>query len=95
MYCIRVVVKLNGVLQVMYGPPPFAEFMTLRPCRMQLLVEEALEAQGKEIRGGDTEIGEVQGEAITYNDYFNDSSDEGSYVESEGNHTNVCKIFQS
>jgi hypothetical protein len=53
-------------------------------CRMQLLVEEALEGQGKEIRGGDTEIGEVQGEAITYNDYFNDSSDEGSYVESEG-----------
>jgi hypothetical protein len=52
---------------------------------MQVLVEEAIElGQGKEIRGGDTEIGEVQGETITYNDYFNDSSDEGSYVESEG-----------
>ncbi len=58
--------------------------LTFPLCRMQLLVEEVLEGQGKEIRGGDTEIGEVQGEAITYNDYFNDSSDEGSYVESEG-----------
>ena len=54
-------------------------------CRMQVLLAEAIEqGQGKEIRGGDTEIGEVQGEAITYNDYFNDSSDEGTYVESEG-----------
>ncbi len=63
--------------------------------RMQLLVEEALEAQGKEIRGGDTEIGEVQGEAITYNDYFNDSSDEGSYVESEGDPKHIfAKYFR-
>eukprot|EP00961_Rhodomonas_salina_P206744 2790918-Rhodomonas_salina.1 len=26
----------------------------------------------------------MQGEAITYNDYFNESSDEGSYIESSG-----------
>ena len=66
---------------------------------MQLLVEEAIEqGQGKEIRGGDAEIGEVQGESITYNDYFNDSSDEGSYVESEGDHLpdrSICLAFRN
>jgi hypothetical protein len=27
--------------------------------------------------------GALQGTSITYNDYFNESSDEGSYIESE------------
>lgn len=33
------------------------------------------------IRGSDIQIGEMEGEAITYNDYFNESSDAGSYIQ--------------
>eukprot|EP00282_Hemiselmis_andersenii_P030326 CAMPEP_0169455840 /NCGR_PEP_ID=MMETSP1042-20121227/16034_1 /TAXON_ID=464988 /ORGANISM="Hemiselmis andersenii, Strain CCMP1180" /LENGTH=305 /DNA_ID=CAMNT_0009568023 /DNA_START=21 /DNA_END=935 /DNA_ORIENTATION=+ len=55
--------------------------------RMQLLIGEALEAAQSgtnfSIRGSDGQIGEMDGEAITYNDYFNESSDAGSYVQSE------------
>ena len=61
---------------------------------MQILLDEAMQdmalGQAKtEIRGGEEGIGEVQGETITYNDYFNESSDEGSYVESEGSFTRI------
>jgi hypothetical protein len=35
----------------------------------------------------------MEGEAITYNDYFNESSDQGSYVESSEDEDSVDSVF--
>ena len=36
----------------------------------------------------------MEGEAITYNDYFNESSDQGSYVESSEDEDSVDSVFR-
>mmetsp|Transcript_35940 Transcript_35940/g.70401 ORF Transcript_35940/g.70401 Transcript_35940/m.70401 type:complete len:316 (+) Transcript_35940:115-1062(+) len=67
--------------------------------RMQLLIGEALEAAqsgaNAVMRGSDGQIGEMDGEAITYNDYFNESSDAGSYVQSEEEEDYVDSDFMT
>jgi len=65
---------------------------------MHILIGEALEANAmgnQVVRGGDVKIGEVEGEAVTYNDYFNESSDEGSYVESSEEEDYVDSDFMT
>ena len=61
---------------------------------MAVLIGEAKDAadQAADIRGGDEQIGEMEGEAISYNDYFNDSSDAGSYVESTSEEDSVDSV---
>mmetsp|Transcript_43395 Transcript_43395/g.106157 ORF Transcript_43395/g.106157 Transcript_43395/m.106157 type:complete len:323 (-) Transcript_43395:79-1047(-) len=71
-----------------------------RGARMQLLIGEAIEAAqtgqtAPPIRGSDVQIGEMEGEAITYNDYFNDSSDAGSYVQSSEEEDYVDSDFMT
>ena len=63
-------------------------------CSMAVLIGEAKEAadDAADIRGGDAQIGEMEGEAISYNDYFNDSSDQGSYVESTSEEDSVDSV---